>query len=229
MEVTMYDTLLQLPLFQGLGNKDITHIIERVKFHFQSYSANEIIAKQGSPCDQLMFLMQGEIEAETVDSQNGYQFTEVLSAPFFVEPYSLFGKCTNYTATYKARNDVKLLTIDKLYIFTELSEFPIFRLNFLNILSSRCQANNEKLWNYIISDANHKFIHFLLHRSQIPYGEKTLKVTMEDLAFMLNETRINVSKMLNEYQKKGVLQLKRKEIFIPDLSKLQITESETKE
>lgn len=223
MEITMYDTLLQLPLFQGLGKKDITNIIERVKFHFQRYSAGETIVKQDEQCNQLFFLMQGELEAETINEANGYLFSEVLCAPYFVEPYSLFGKCTNYTATYKAKTDVNLLTIDKLYIFTELSEYPIFRLNFLNILSSRCQTCNQKLWNQTIGDANQKFIQFLLYRSQQPNGEKTLKVTMEDLAEMLNETRINVSKMLNDYQNKGLVQLKRKAICIPELSNLEKT------
>lgn len=221
MEITMYDTLLQLPLFQGLGKKDITSIIERVEFYFQSYPANEIIVKQDDQCDQLFFLMQGELEAETKDNTNGYLFSEVLCAPYFVEPYSLFGKCTNYTATYKARTDVKLLTINKSFIFEELSEYPIIRLNFMNILSSRCQTINQKLWNLTIGNANQKFIQFLLHRSQQPNGEKTLKITMEDLAEILNETRINISKMLNDYQNKGLVQLKRKAICIPELSNLE--------
>ena len=33
---------------------------------------------------------------------------------------------------------------------------------------------------------------------------------------LINETRINVSKLLNDLQNKGLLQLKRKEIFILD-------------
>jgi hypothetical protein len=34
MEITMYDTLLQLPLFQGLCKNDFTNIIGKVKLHF---------------------------------------------------------------------------------------------------------------------------------------------------------------------------------------------------
>ena len=37
MDFTMYDTLLQLPLFQGLGKNDITEILSKVKFHFKKY------------------------------------------------------------------------------------------------------------------------------------------------------------------------------------------------
>jgi CRP-like cAMP-binding protein len=36
----------------------------------------------------------------------------------------------------------------------------------------------------------------------------------------VSETRINVSRMLNDMQKQGLVQLKRKEIYIPALEKL---------
>mgnify|MGYP003305034617 CR=1 FL=1 len=44
--------------------------------------------------------------------------------------------------------------------------------------------------------------------------------TMEDLANLIGETRINVSKLLNDLQKKELIMLKRKEIFIPSLEML---------
>ena len=43
---------------------------------------------------------------------------------------------------------------------------------------------------------------------------------MEDWAGMIDETRINLSRLLNELQDKGLLQLKRKEFYIPDFEKL---------
>ena len=63
MEITMYDTLLQLPLFQGLCKNDFTNIIGKVKLHFRKYNADDIIVEQGAPCTQLIFLLNGEIES----------------------------------------------------------------------------------------------------------------------------------------------------------------------
>ena len=54
---------------------------------------------------------------------------------------------TNYTATYKARTDINIVTIDKLFVLNELNNYEIFRLNYLNILSNRAQVAYEKLWN----------------------------------------------------------------------------------
>ena len=40
---------------------------------------------------------------------------------------------------------------------------------------------------------------------------------MEDLSKLIGETRINVSKVLNDLREKDVIQLKRKEIYIPEM------------
>ena len=57
-------------------------------------------------------------------------------------------------------------------------------------------------------------------RSMKPEGKKILKIKMEDLASLIDETRINVSKVLNDLQEQGLVQLSRKEIYIPALEKL---------
>lgn len=223
MGITMYDTLLQLPLLQGLCKDDFTAIIERVKFHFCTFSAGETLFKQDENCNQLSFLLSGQLLAQTKDKQNVYQFSEVIDTPFCVEPYSVFGMNPRYTATYRAQTDVKTLVIDKSYILSELSHYEIFRINYLNILSNRCQTSRQKLWETPVGNLQEKLINFLLVRSLRPNGEKWLQITMEDWATLINETRINVSRMLNEWQKQQLLVLKRKEVYIPAMEKLSET------
>lgn len=46
---TMFDTLLQLPLFQGLAQEDFTRILEKVKLHFTKYKPGELLLKEGAP------------------------------------------------------------------------------------------------------------------------------------------------------------------------------------
>ena len=116
MEHSMYDNLLQLPLFQGLCKDDFTTIIEKVKFHFLNYKENDIIRNQGDTCNQLVFLLSGEITQKVANEEEGYTLSETLHAPHIIEPYSLFGMDTRYTATYLAKTDATLLTIDKAYV-----------------------------------------------------------------------------------------------------------------
>lgn len=216
----MYDTLLQLPLFQGLCKNDFTNIIGKVKFHFRKYNADDVIVEQGDPCTQLIFLLNGEIISQATDDKDTYSLFETFGSPFVIEPYSLFGMQTTYTASYRARTDVNIVTIDKSFVLSELNNYDIFRLNYLNILSNRSQVAYDKLWNNRIGSIQDKIVNFLLLRTMKPEGEKVLKIKMEDLAELIDETRINVSKVLNDLQEKRLVQLSRKEIAIPSLEKL---------
>ena len=217
----MYDNLLLLPLFQGLSKNDFTTILEKVRFHFLTYQEGETFIRQGETCQQLCFLLNGKAVARTTVEEPTYILSETIDAPTIIEPQSLFGMQPKYTATYQAQTQVKVLTIDKSYIFNELNKHEIFQLNFLNILSNRAQTANQKLWNAYVGSLNEKVIRFIALRSQNPIGgEKMLKITMEDWANLIDETRINLSRLLNELQDKGLIQLKRREFFIPDFEKL---------
>ena len=213
----MYEALLQLPLFQGLCTDDFTCIIEKVKFHFRTYTGNEIIMNQGEICNQLAFLLEGNLLSKRTDDEHGFRLTETITAPAIIEPYSLFGMYPFYESSYQVQGEVKLLVIDKSYILSELSNYEIFRLNYFNLLSNRAQVGCRKLWNTHIGSLNEKLANFFLLRCIKPEGPKTLQIGMEELAELIDETRINVSRKLNELREKDIIQLKRKEILIPKL------------
>ena len=126
----------------------------------------------------------------------------------------------NYKANYKERTNINIVTIDKLFVLNELNNYELFRLNYLKILSNRAQVAYEKLWNSHIGNTEEKILNFLVLRSLQPEGKKILKIKMEDLASLIDETRINVSKVLNDLQEQGLVQLSRKAISIPALEKL---------
>ena len=50
MKVTMYDKLLLLPLFQGLGIQELTSIIEKAKFHFLKFQTGNTVAPLYCSC-----------------------------------------------------------------------------------------------------------------------------------------------------------------------------------
>ena len=44
---SMYDVLLQLPIFQGVSRNKISELIEKMKFHFLKYPDGEKIVTRG--------------------------------------------------------------------------------------------------------------------------------------------------------------------------------------
>ena len=217
MNTTMYDKLLKLPLFQGLSKNDLTVILEKVKVEFRSYSPKEYIIKQQTPCTELVFLLDGKVRACVTDTTYKFSLCEEICEQLIIEPYSLFGMRPFFTATYRAETEVNTLVLKKEYILPLLCKYDIFNLNYINLLSNRAQTMQQKLWNTHIGSTLEKIINFLALRCMLPYGMKELSITMEDLANLLDDTRINVSRALNKLQELGYISLSRKAIKINDL------------
>lgn len=220
---TMFDTLLQLPLFQGLGPEDFTTIIEKVKLHFVKYHSGETFIQSGKTCNQLLFLIKGEVACSTVSPDGKVTFIEHIEAPYVFEPQSLFGMCTRYVSSYTAKNEVHAVSISKALVMNELFKYDIFRLNYMNIISNRAQTFFNRLWETVPTDTEKKIVHFLLNHTERLSGEKVLKVKMEDLAAILDDTRLHVSRALNNLQDHQLVTLHRKEIRIPDMKMLAET------
>lgn len=92
----------------------------------------------------------------------------------------------------------------------------------MNMLSNRSQVIYNKLWNAHIGKTRDKIINFLLLRCMTPYGTKKMSIRMEDLARLIDDTRINVSNVLNDLQNKGLIQLGRRTFTINDLREVTL-------
>lgn len=216
---TMFDTLLQLPLFQGLAHEDFTNILGKVKLHFTKHKAGDTLAQAGEPCTQLIFILKGEVASQT--SAKTYSLIEYQQAPCLLEPQSMFGMYTNYSATHTvADSEVHAVSISKAFVLKELWRYDIFRLNYCNIVCNRVQSLKARLWLPSPDDTEGRIAYFICQHCEYNKGKKILKIKMDDLARIINETRLAVSKTLNKMQEDGWIELHRGEIVVPQLELL---------
>ena len=54
-----------------------------------------------------------------------------------------------------------------------------------------------------------------------PDGEKDVRIKMSDLADLIDETRLNVSNVLNKWNEKGMIELRRYGFKIKDFQSLK--------
>lgn len=216
----MYENLLRLPYFQGISKTDLTAILDKVKLEFFRYSAGEKIISLGEKCDNIVILIKGEIKAESIAPDGTFRIVENHSAPYPIEPQALFGPSTSYSRNYYAKGDTDILVINKSYFFSELCKHDIFTINLLNMVSSKAQGAHKKIWGNTPRSIEGRIILFIALRTETTTGEKTITIKMERLATELCESRINISRALNHLQDEGLVMLSRKEIHIPDFSKL---------
>ncbi len=220
MEHSMYNTLLGLPLFQGMSRAELSEVIERAKFHFLKVEDKNPIFTQGEPCSQLVFLLSGELEAETTAPCGTFSFVELHGTPMIIEPQSLFGHHPCYKATYRAHHTASLLTIDKQYFYSVLDSYEVFRMNFFNQLCYKTEQLHERLWSINPQQIEGKLVYFIRNLCTTLQGTKILRVKMEDLAQLLDTTRLNVSAVLNKWRAEGLIEMRRKEFIIHDTNVL---------
>ena len=110
--------------------------------------------------------------------------------------------------------------IDKKYLFSEFAKYQIFTINLLNLISRKAQMQSHAIWNYTPQSIKGRIAQFIGMRCNDIKGAKRVCIKMERLASILCETRLNISKALNELQNEGYIELHRKEIFVPSLARL---------
>ena len=216
----MYDTLLSLPLFQGMSQADFNSLLQKIRLDFVRYEAGSVIINSGDRCSSLAFLINGTVESSRQGMNGQFTFMEQIYAPYLIEPYSMFGRVGSYQRTYTAVTPCSFLMVDKQYIYTELGKYNICRMNLLNILSGRVQQLNSHIWSLDGMTLRERIIRFIKGLSDIQSGQKQLAIKMNDLATLMDATRLNVSKELNNMEADGKISLRRKEILIPALEDL---------
>jgi hypothetical protein len=80
------------------------------------------------------------------------------------------------------------------------------------------------IWSRKPFTLREQIIRFISGLCELQSGEKYLQIKMNTLADLMGTTRLKISNELNDMAELGLIVLKRKEIYIPSLTKL--TESE---
>ena len=115
-----------------------------------------------------------------------------------------------------------MLRVEKDAVRDILFYYPTFRINYLNLLSTRVQMANRLLWRKGADELLNRFVQFLSARCLRPAGRKELHIGMKTLGEELLATRLNVSKMLNSLESQGMLELRRSKIVVPNMEKLMM-------
>ena len=163
---SMYDVLLQLPIFQGVSRNKISELIEKMKFHFLKYPDGEKIVTSGEECNHLKFLISGEIRSELITQNEKMRITELIQAPNVIAPDHLFGRDTYFPANLYAVGTVGIMQIEKASVIQMLQEEPIFLINLLNILSRRSQKALESFTALSSNDLKERLAFWVLSLTQ---------------------------------------------------------------
>lgn len=216
----IYDQLLQFPLFQGMSRDDLEIVAGHTRFGFTKMPAGKLVIKNGSACQQMFFLINGSVKIQSYAHDNGYSVEETVSAPFLLQLESVFGYYQCYTHDFTTTTDVNFLLLDKEEVVRLSEDFLVFRLNLMNLVATQTQKQLLQLWRRVPASLHERICRFFIQRCVYPAGSKVFNILMERLAEELNDSRLNVSKALNQMQRDGLIELHRGRVVIHQLERL---------
>lgn len=219
-DIGMFSILQRMPLFIGMGRDELIEVVTKIKFDFRTVEPDDYLVKSGDVNGKFWLLTNGEVELTTRSDDYGYSFTEAMHAPAVLQIESTFGVMQRFTHDYRARTTCNLIVLDKNEILKLINESLIFRLNFLNSLSTSLQKSMLFAWKSTPRSLKERLCRFFLCHCQHPAGHKVVAIKMERLAQELNDSRLNVSRALHELQNEGLLTIGRGRLDIPSIEKL---------
>ena len=218
--VEIYDRLLQFTLFQGMSHADLMQVAGHTKFGFSKLTAGKRLIREGDPCTHLVFLTAGTLSVEMQSDDHACRVMEQVSAPYILQPEHLFGITQRFTATFRSLTPCNLISLDKQEVLLLLETQLVFRLNMLNIMSTETQRMRHNIWRQAPRSLRERIIRFFFSRCLYPAGPKTFYVLMNQLVADLNDSRLDISRTLNQMQDDGLITLHRGRIVIPMLERL---------
>lgn len=216
----IYDQLLKFALFQGLSRDNLAQVAGQTKFGFLKVAAGQVVVSEDDACTQLYFMLSGLLRADTRSDDRSYSVVELLQAPFILQPEAIFGYNQRYTHTFSAHADCGFITIGKDEVMRLSEEFLVFRLNLLNLYATQSQKLLRQPWRHRPDTLADRIVRFLSQRCVYPAGPKTFYILMTQLADELGDSRLDISRALNQLQSDGLLHLHRGRIEVPHMEHL---------
>lgn len=219
--ISMYETLLELPLFKGVSHERISEIIGKTRFEFKKFMPNEVILHSGQNCTHLTFVLSGEVRISISDASKSFSVRQTVTGPDCLLPDFLFGRSTSFPGEATALSSVRVLKIDKVDYLKILTIDPVFLLNYLNYLSMNAQKPIEGLLAGSITDLAKRIALLIVSTTQSTAQNIVVKCIGPDLFTSLRFDRNSLLNALEEMKKENLIDFNDNSITVLDRRGLQ--------
>ena len=217
---SMYQQLMQLPLFQGLSTEKITELVEKLPFHFLKYRSNEQIVAAGDACTHIRFIVSGKVKVVMNCSRLKVSLEQTLSTPNVLAPDYLFGRETVYPYTAFAEGPCGILQLLKGDYIKMINADKVFLFNILNYLSSGSQRSTAMALAGKDGSVDERLAMLMSVLTVNGATDVVLKYKQKDLCSLLGTQRTTLVAMLDRLADQEILEYGSSEMKFLDLAAL---------
>lgn len=217
----MFDQLMALPLFHGVGHERLTGLLEKVPFHFLKYKPGDVIFMEGEQCANLRFIVSGNATLQTRFVQGSIRISQTFSAPDIIAPDYLFGRRTTYPFSLIAGENCGIMQLSKAHIIGILQSEKICLLNMLNYLSRNVQKNSLLYGSILNAEPTQRLASFILAHTMPRTSDVALEFRMRDLCQLMNVRKATLIGAVEQLEQDGIIKADQEIIRVINLAALE--------
>jgi CRP/FNR family cyclic AMP-dependent transcriptional regulator len=213
-------------LFRGLGADERHTLLARSRI--RNFAAGETIFLMGSPGDNMMAVLRGNVRI-SLSSSDGRELLLAILFPgeFFGEISLLDGK--ERTADATAATACSLAILDRREVLTFFERYPSAWLNIVSVLCHRLRKTDEHIAEVALLQLPARLARALLRAlatGDTPpeaAGRKTepIQLSQGDLGKLVGAARESVNRCLRTWQQAGIIAIKGGLIVVNDRAALE--------
>tara|TARA_Y100001934_G_C12266667_1_gene732761 strand:- start:360 stop:1064 length:705 start_codon:yes stop_codon:yes gene_type:complete len=209
--------LSKVSIFNGLSREALLELSRSLKP--LNLRKDALVFGKDSQGDALYIIRSGQVKV-VLQNADGKEMilTTFKTGDFFGEMSLLDGQPRS--ANVLTSQKTQLLTLSRNAFVSHMERFPSTSLRILEVMSQRLRRADEVIGNLVMLDVYGRVARILIDLSEKegePQAEGILiktRPTQQDMASMIGTTRETVSRVLSEFQKRGLLVTQGKSILL---------------
>jgi CRP-like cAMP-binding protein len=209
--------LLFADVFRDLSQHDLAVLSARM--WPRSYMRGQIVYRQGSDAAELFLLRQGRVELYHLTRQGKRLKLGHVRPGMFLGEAAMLGQ-TVYVSTAEAIEPVQVLALGRVAFDQLLRDQPAITRYLVMALSRRLLLSELRLVGFAYHDAPTRVASELMSLSQEEQAT-LLPITHQELGERCGLLRETVTKTLDTFQERGLVELHRGRILLRDVAGLR--------
>lgn len=222
-EIAPQAFLAALPMFKALDEATLARLAAATTA--RRLARGERLFSKGDTATAMYVVVHGEIRLIARSPVRGERLTGVVGAGrSFGEPVMFLERPALVDA--EAAGDALVLQLPKEAVFAEIERSPRFARRIVASLSQRIESLVHELERQALGSGRARLIDYLVRRAGHQPGPRlvTLPATKAAIASQLNLTPEHFSRLLHELAAAGLLQVRGRQITVPDVERLARSE-----
>jgi CRP/FNR family transcriptional regulator, nitrogen oxide reductase regulator len=210
----------QFALFSGISLADCANILSAA--HERDFSRRQTIFFEGDPIRQVLLLTSGCVKV-TQFGQDGKEAILRIKGPGEVLGLELWSG-GNHCSTAQALQSSRALVWDGASFEAVSERFPILRRNAARILGTRLQELEERFREIstekVAPRVSSQLVRLLNQVGRRVNGDVEVSLSREELGQLTGTTLFTVSRLLSQWQQRGIVTARREAVLVRNLPAL---------